>query len=82
MILEWRLGKIFACFSWVDNYFSGIWYWCVDAIVDELGIFKLIGFFIDPFCGLLFSGHLGSVLCILSQLLGHFCVVVVGIEYY
>ena len=44
MRLEWRLGKISACFDWIDKYFSGIWAWCVDAIVDELGSFKLIGF--------------------------------------
>ena len=39
------MGKISACFAWLDNYFSGIWAWCVDAIVDELGIFTLIGFY-------------------------------------
>ena len=44
MRLEWRLGKISACFAWLDNFFSGIWAWCVDAIVDELGSFTLIGF--------------------------------------
>ena len=44
MRLDWRLGKISACFAWLDNYFSGIWAWCVDAIVDELGSFTLIGF--------------------------------------
>ena len=44
MRLDWRLGKISAGFAWLDNYFSGIWAWCVDAIVDELGSFKLIGF--------------------------------------
>ena len=42
--LEWRLGNISACFAWIDKFFSGVWYWCVDAIVDELGSFKLIGF--------------------------------------
>ena len=45
MRLEWRLGKIYVCFAWLDNVFSGIWAWCVDAIVDELGSFTLIGFF-------------------------------------
>ena len=44
MRLEWRLGNIFACFAWLDKCFSGIWAWCVDAIVDELGSFTLIGF--------------------------------------
>ena len=44
MILEWMLGNISACFAWIDNVFSGIWAWCVDAIVDELGSFTLIGF--------------------------------------
>ena len=44
MRLEWRLGKISACFAWLDNFFSGIWAWCVDAIVDELVSFTLIGF--------------------------------------
>ena len=44
MRLEWRLGKISACFSWLDKLFSGIWDWCVDAIVYELGSFTLIGF--------------------------------------
>ena len=38
------MGKISACFAWIDNCFNGIWAWCVDAIVDELGIFTLIGF--------------------------------------
>ena len=45
MILEWRLGNISACFAWLDTFFSGIWAWCVDAIVEELGSFTLIGFF-------------------------------------
>ena len=44
MRLEWRLGKISACFPWLDNLFSRIWDWCVGAIVDELGSFALIGF--------------------------------------
>ena len=44
MILEWILGKISACFAWLDNIFSGISSWCVDAIMDELGSFTLIGF--------------------------------------
>ena len=42
--LEWRLGNISACFAWLNKLFSGMWDWCVDAIVDELCIFKLIGF--------------------------------------
>ena len=41
--LEWRLGNISACFAWLDKKFSGIWAWYVDAIVDELGSFTLIG---------------------------------------
>ena len=44
MRLEWRLGKISSCFSWLDDVFSGVWGWCMDAIVDELGSFTLIGF--------------------------------------
>ena len=44
MRLEWRLGNISSCFSWIDKCFSGIWDWCVDAIVAELGSFTLIGF--------------------------------------
>ena len=44
MRLEWRLGNIYACFAWLDKIFSGIWAWFVDAIVDELGSFTLIGF--------------------------------------
>ena len=44
MRLEWRLGKISACFDWLDKNFSGIWDWCVDPIVDELGSFTLISF--------------------------------------
>ena len=44
MRLEWRLGDISACFSWIDNCFSEIWAWCVDAIADELGSFTLVGF--------------------------------------
>ena len=48
MRLEWRFGKISACFAWLDNCFSGIWAWCVNAIVDELGSFTLIGFSDGP----------------------------------
>ena len=44
MRLEERLGKSSACFDRLDNVFSGIWDWCLDAIVDELGSFTLIGF--------------------------------------
>ena len=44
MRLEWRLGNISACFDWLDKIFIWIWAWCVDAIVDELGSFTLIGF--------------------------------------
>ena len=44
MRLEWRLVNIYACFAWLDKCFSGIWAWCVDDIVDELGSFTLIGF--------------------------------------
>ena len=45
MRLEWRLGNISACFDWIDKFCSGIWSWCVDAVVDELGGFTLIGFY-------------------------------------
>ena len=44
MRLEWRLGKISAYFAYIDKCFSGVWAWCVDAIVDELGSFTLIRF--------------------------------------
>ena len=44
MILEWMIRKISACFIWLENVFSGIWAWCVDSIVDELGNFTFIGF--------------------------------------
>ena len=44
MRLEWKLGKISACFGWLDKSFIEIWAWCVDAIVYELGSFILIGF--------------------------------------
>ena len=44
MRLEWRLGNISAFFAWLDKKFSGVWAWCVDAIVDELGSLTLIGF--------------------------------------
>ena len=42
--LEWRLGNISACFAWIDNFFSGIWVWCVYGIVYELERFTFIGF--------------------------------------
>ena len=38
------MRKIYAYFYWIDKFCSGIWAWCVDAIVDELGSFTLIGF--------------------------------------
>ena len=44
MRLEWRLGKISARFAWIDKLCNGIWDCCVDAVVDELGGFTLIGF--------------------------------------
>ena len=44
MKLEWRLGNISAYFAWIDKHFSGIWDWCVNAIVDELDSFTLIEF--------------------------------------
>ena len=45
MRLELRLRNISACFYWIDICFSGIWAWCVDAIVDELGSFTFVGFY-------------------------------------
>ena len=45
MRLEWRSVKISACFDWLDIFFSGIWAWFVDVIVDGLGSFTLIGFY-------------------------------------
>ena len=44
MRLEWRLGNISACSTWIDELWSGFWDWWVDSIVDELGSFTLIGF--------------------------------------
>ena len=44
MRLEWMLGNIYACFSWLDKLFSGIWTWWVDAILDELRSFTLTRF--------------------------------------
>ena len=44
MRLEWRLVNISEFFAWIDKCFNGIGAWCVDAIVDELGSFTLIGF--------------------------------------
>ena len=44
MKLEWRLGNISGCFSWLDKIFNAIWAWCVDVIVNELGSFSLVGF--------------------------------------
>ena len=44
MRLERRLRNISPCFALFDNVLSGIWVWCVDAIVYELGSFKLIVF--------------------------------------
>ena len=38
------MGDISACFTWLDKFCSGIWAWCVDAIMYELGSFTLIGF--------------------------------------
>ena len=79
MILEWRLGNISACFAWLDQIFSGIWAWCVDDIVDELGSFTFIWLYGSSLVWNIFPGHPDSVLCILSQLLGHLHVFVVGI---
>ena len=44
MRLEWMLGNISACFAWIDNFFSGIWDWCVNAILEKLESFTSIGF--------------------------------------
>ena len=74
--------NIYACFSWLDKCFSGIWAFCVDAIVDELRSFTLIGFSDGSLVWTIVVRHLGSVLCILSRLLGRLCGVVVGIECY
>ena len=38
------MGNISTCFAWLDKFFIRIWAWRVDAIVDELGSFTLIGF--------------------------------------
>ena len=77
-----EVGKYFCIFSWLDKFCSGIWAWCVYAIVDELGSFILIGFSDGSLVWTIFSGHPAIVLCIPSQILGHLHVVVVGIEYY
>ena len=39
------MENISACFAWLDKCFSGIWDWCVDAIVYDLGSFTFIGFY-------------------------------------
>ena len=44
MRLEWSLENISAFLAWLNKFFSGIWAWFVDAIVDELGSFTLINF--------------------------------------
>ena len=41
MILEWRVGNIFAYFACIENLWNEIWAWWVDAIVDKLGSFTL-----------------------------------------
>ena len=82
MRLKWTLGEISACFTRPDKKIRGILYWCVDAIVDGLGSFTLIEFLVAPLCCIILSDNLGSVLCILSRLVDHLYVVVVGIEYY
>ena len=51
--------------------------------MDELGSFTLIGFSdFSLVCGIFLSGNLGSVLYILSRLLGHLCGVLARIDYY
>ena len=45
--MEWRLGNYPVCFAWLEKKFNGIWDWCVDAIVDNLGSFTLIVFYDD-----------------------------------
>ena len=40
-----EVGKDFYTFCLDCYIFSGIWAWYVDAIVEELGSFTLIGFF-------------------------------------
>ena len=73
---------MFACFAWLDNFKmgSGIGVWI--PLPMSWGVLHLLGFLTTPLCGLLLSGHLCSVLCILSRLLGHLCGVVVAIDYY
>ena len=55
MRMEWSLGNISAFFAWLDNVFRGIWAWCVNAIVDELGSFTLIGFSDDSLVWTIFA---------------------------
>ena len=80
--LERRLGKIYPCPASLDNVLvgSGIGVWM--PLCMSCGVSYLLGFLMAPLCGLLFSGRLGSFLCILSRLLGRLYGVVVGIEYY
>ena len=44
MRLEGRLGNISTRFDWLDKFCSGLWSWCVDSILDELGSIILIEF--------------------------------------
>ena len=81
MKLDWRLGKISACFAWLDKFCSGVWDWCGDAILDELGSFTLIEFSYGFLVWIILSGHPDSVLCILSRLLVNLCVDFLGIKY-
>ena len=80
MRLEWRLGDISSCFSWLHKLWSGIWDWWVDATIYELGTLTFIEFLIATWCVIWLLGNPDSVLWILSHLLGHLHVVSVVME--
>ena len=38
------MGNITGFLAWLDKFHNGIWAWCMDSVVVELGSFKFIGF--------------------------------------
>ena len=62
-----------------SEFGSGIGAWM--PLWMSWGVSPWLGFLMDPLCVILFSGHPDSFLCILSQILGHLCMVVVGIKW-
>ena len=66
------------------HVFLGLIYFLVGSRLDVWMPFwmswvvsYLLGFLMAPLYVLLLSGHIVSILCILSRILGHLCVVVV-----